>query len=1170
MDILENLLLEAALGKTSTAERAAFLDEACRSDAALRARLDVLLEAHSHGLDSTTQSPVQRVPPTRGLADVETVSRTIGSYKLLERIGEGGMGEVWMAEQSKPVRRRVALKLIKAGMDTRNVLARFEAEGQALALMDHPNIARVFDVGAAHDGRPYIVMELVHGIKITQYCDQNRLSTGDRLHLFIKVCQAVQHAHQKGIIHRDLKPSNILVTAHDDVPVPKVIDFGVAKATQGELTDKTLFTQFQQFLGTPAYMSPEQAQMSGLDIDTRTDIYSLGVLLYELLTGCTPFDGKALLQRGIEELILTLREVEPPPPSNRLSTLTPADSDAVARSQGCEAPTLVHLLRGDLDWIVMKCLEKDRARRYETANGLAMDIQRHLRHEPITARPPSVRYRLQKAVRRHRLAFAAGAAVALALVGGAAISTWQAIRATRAEQKQILLREQAEASREKAERAQANEAREREATAQLLYDSLLREARSTRVARRVGYRDQVFALLRQAYALDVPQRNRHDLRREALACLGDFVGLAAIPFTNFPPDAFIRMTAVDPASRFAAFGLSDGTILIGLLPSGEEAGRLRADQPVSSLGFDPVGDRLISVHVPDGPTIEEQVPGCTVYYWARELDGRWRQEGKTVVPGAFGCLGAAGAHFLAVADPAGRTLRLLDSRTRAPAHRLELSDGLPRFPLLGLSSDGRFLLVEGMAPPASNVAVIHVWDLKTDQEVHRLESPLSKLLSLGFSPDAKYVAALMEVGGVIYTADKFERLAVFRDYFEMPAGLAFEPGNTVIAMPIIQQKLVRLWNWASGEAVAVLDELETPREVAFTPDGKFLLTTASSTARLYRRDVSSEKLSLPGHVGGVPGMVFSPDGTRLVSVGKDRSLKVRSALSGNTIWKSDELPASGQAVAYSPDGRYLATSDYETDQVWIWDARSGQRLLELGEKRPGRVWSVRFAVDGTYLVAAGAGPGRDDGIRVWALELPPPGTDRLPPKARLVKTLPGDFWSLDVSPNGRWLSFHNRRNREVGGLYVWDFLNSSPPRRVETNLIVTVQSQCFTPDGRGLFLVSPDRQLMTIDAATGTKISSLPTSTPDIAKRSTGYANLRLSPDGAKLAVASASSRGVDIWNPLTGQLLYSLPEQNGSVWWLEWSPDSQYLAVSRANGDIAVWSLPQIDKVMASLGMHP
>ncbi len=344
--------------------------------------------------------------------------RMVGRYKLLQPIGEGGFGSVWMAEQTEPVKRRVALKVIKLGMDTRQVIARFEAERQALAMMDHPNIAKVLDAGATEMGRPYFVMELVRGVPILEYCDREKCDTRARLGHFISVCHAIQHAHQKGIIHRDIKPSNVLVTLHDGVPVPKVIDFGVAKATCSELTTKTLFTEHRQMIGTPAYMSPEQAEMSGLDIDTRSDIYSLGVLLYELLTGTTPFDSKELISKGFAEMMRIIREVEPHKPSTRISALGDTGTRTAQQRQVAGAKRLGTVLRGDLDWIVMKCLEKDRRRRYETANGLAADIERHLNDEPVTAGPPSAGYRLRKFLRRNRAAMVAVSLIVLVLFLG--------------------------------------------------------------------------------------------------------------------------------------------------------------------------------------------------------------------------------------------------------------------------------------------------------------------------------------------------------------------------------------------------------------------------------------------------------------------------------------------------------------------------------------------------------------------------------------------------------------------------------------------------------------------------------------------------------------------------------------------------------------------------------
>ncbi len=467
----EEAIFGAALMLPSD-QRPAFLSGACGEDLQLRNRVEILLRADAQAgaflepslpASDSSRTRVDSVSPSEKPGDV------IGRYKIREKLGEGGCGAVYVAEQAEPVRRRVALKVIKLGMDTRNVIARFEAERQALAMMDHPNIARVLDAGATETGRPYFVMELVRGIRITDYCDQNHLDTSQRLELFIQVCHAVQHAHQKGIIHRDLKPSNILVTLHDGVPVPKVIDFGVAKATEGRLTDLTVYTELYQFIGTPAYMSPEQAEMSGLDIDTRSDIYSLGVLLYELLTGKPPFDPQELLQSGLDEMRKIIREKEPVRPSTRLSQTLVAANVSSLKSPATGKPATaeearadshrllrlketIALLRGDLDWIVMRALEKDRTRRFETASALAADVRRFLKNEPVEARPPTPLYRFGKMVRRNKAAVASVCAVAGTLVLGLGLSLFLFVkereafrRAVEAEKQQAALRKQAEA-----------------------------------------------------------------------------------------------------------------------------------------------------------------------------------------------------------------------------------------------------------------------------------------------------------------------------------------------------------------------------------------------------------------------------------------------------------------------------------------------------------------------------------------------------------------------------------------------------------------------------------------------------------------------------------------------------------------------------------------------------
>jgi serine/threonine protein kinase len=409
----------------------AFLEQACAGDVFLRARVEKLLHAQA-SLGSFHEARRLALPATLDEPVTERPGTIIGPYKLLEQIGEGGFGIVFMAEQQKPIRRQVALKVLKPGMDTKQVIARFESERQALALMDHPNISRVLDAGATDSGRPYFVMELVKGVSITEFCDKNCLAPEARLRLFIDVCHAIQHAHHKGIIHRDIKPTNVMVTLHDGVPVVKVIDFGIAKATVQKLTERTLFTAYGQMIGTLEYMSPEQAEMSELDIDTRSDVYALGVLLYELLTGTTPLEGKRLRQAGYAELLRLIREEEAPRPSTRLSSLGDT-ATVLAGHRGLDVRRLTQLLAGDLDWVAMKALEKDRNHRFDTPGSFAADVDRYLRGEPIVARPRSTVYKVRKFTQRHRAAVLTATAVAVLLLGGAAIAGWQALRATRAE-----------------------------------------------------------------------------------------------------------------------------------------------------------------------------------------------------------------------------------------------------------------------------------------------------------------------------------------------------------------------------------------------------------------------------------------------------------------------------------------------------------------------------------------------------------------------------------------------------------------------------------------------------------------------------------------------------------------------------------------------------------------
>ena len=490
-------------------KRAGYLHDACGNNAELRREVEALLCAHE-APDGPLLEPAQSLLATVGYEPIaERPGTHIGPYKLLQEIGEGGMGLVFMAEQDEPVRRQVALKVIKPGMDSRQVVARFEAERQALSMMDHPNIAKVLDAGTTSSGRPYFVMELVHGVPITQYCDENRLTPRERLELFIPVCHAIQHAHQKGIIHRDVKPSNVLVTMYDDRPVPKVIDFGVAKAVEQRLTEKTLFTRYGNFVGTFEYMSPEQAELNAFGVDTRSDVYSLGVLLYELLTGTTPLDKQRLRSAALAEMIRIIKEEEPPRPSIRLSTSAALPRTAEARRT--EPARLAALVRSELDWIVMRCLEKDRTRRYETVSGLAKDIERYLRDDPVEACPPKLGYRLQKTFRRYRTSIAIAAGF-VALASGAAVAgTLLAIDArdsahvalaerSRAEQQraeadgQRLVAERERARAEAAERQAREEAAAAKAVRDFLTDDLLSQASMSRQAELTYLSGQQFSV----------------------------------------------------------------------------------------------------------------------------------------------------------------------------------------------------------------------------------------------------------------------------------------------------------------------------------------------------------------------------------------------------------------------------------------------------------------------------------------------------------------------------------------------------------------------------------------------------------------------------------------------------------------------------------------------------
>jgi WD40 repeat protein len=850
-----------------------------------------------------------------------------------------------MAEQEQPLRRRVALKVIKLGMDTKQVIARFEAERQALALMDHPNIAKVFDAGTTDTGRPYFVMELVRGTRITDYCDANNVSTVERLALFVQVCQAVQHAHQKGIIHRDIKPSNILVTINDGIPVPKVIDFGIAKATAGPLTDKTIFTAFEQFMGTPAYMSPEQAEMTSLDIDTRSDIYSLGVLLYELLTGKTPFDTKELLAAGLEAIRRTIREKEPARPSSRLSTMLEGELTTTAKHRQTDPPRLVHLLRGDLDWIVMKCLEKDRTRRYETANGLVRDIERHLTNEPVTARPPSQLYRFQKLARRHKLTFVAGSAIIAAVIGGAAISTWQALLAKKAQREQQRLREAADLARqhESSLRQNAERARSAEAIARQQADAnalqaqrLLRQAYVAN-ANALGQRgDDAGALLWLAEALKSSDKDKHDqlaVRINAGMVLRQLPTLERLAFLELPKTS-------------TGWGIADSATIrpVFLSPNG---GR------VAVIGEYSEGPRQPTNSPGTYVVLCDTVSGKRIGEALRTLgdcqDVEFTPDESRLVAAASG-----GAYICNVQS--GGLIK-----------RLEGGVAMARF-----NRDGTRVVGLGFHRQRLTYSGVMVWDVDTGHVIAKL--PLEAAIQFAvISPSGRFVfyqTVAAPGGWGAYVWDWAQNRTVGLE--TNPRGIdsaEFSPDEKRLICHFIDTHSVELINLETGVRLKRLEGI---------PAGEFRINQILYSWTLWDRCAA-----------------FTPDSAHLLLWGEDSTVGVWDM----DAWRASDArlnhPAPLLRIALSADGRQLATMTVAY-ALRIWDVETGQPLtapitlphLRQTGRWTGKEFDMKFSSDGRSLTVVGQGV-----VLSW----------RSPGLAPAVPTKLSTVSSLEFSADGRQL-----------------------------------------------------------------------------------------------------------------------------------------------------------------------
>ncbi len=1131
MNRIEEVFTEAS--DLPASERGAYLDAACAGNPALRQRVEDLLHCHD-GSDSLLAPPLAAVA-LEPLPVEEKPCDRIGRYKLLEQIGEGGGGVVWMAEQVEPVRRRVALKIIRLGMDTHEVVARFEAERQALALMDHPNIARVFDGGATAQGRPYFVMELVRGLPITRYCDEARLTPAQRLELFIAVCLAVQHAHQKGVIHRDLKPSNVLVTVNDGVPVPKVIDFGVAKATQGPLTDKTLFTAFQQFIGTPVYMSPEQADLSSVDIDTRSDIYSLGVLLYELLTGAPPFDPKKLAAGGVDEIRRVLREVEPARPSARLATLDEPVRTTLSHQRSLAVHELSVALRGDLDWIVMRCLEKDRARRYASVGALIADLRRHLAHEPVVARPPSATYRLQKFIRRHRLGVGAAAFVAVSVVLGAGLSTVSAIRASRAEREQSRLRVLAQ-------QAQAREAALRQrAEAQGL------AARRRAYAADMNLVQQALANENRGRALELLNRHRPgpgevdlrgwEWRHLWLTCRSD-----AEEVLLEPNDNWVYSLAVSADGEWVAAGMHYRGEVIVLNLRTRETLRLVAGTSLVRVAFSPQAPVLAIGANGADQSRDLDIPGPAsssaenrVILWNLPLRRTLR-----VLPLAGTCTGlsfsAEGETLVAAEDSS--TLRHLSTWQVASGVRLA------RFPL----GPGGWSVRTAVDRTASRAAAAGARELllvdpKSARNLGSIPTG-ERRTGLAFSPDGKRIASGPHSGSAPHIRwwdlESQRELPPLTGHQQWIANLFFTPdGRHLISSS--SDHTLRLWDAATGEPLRTLrGHLTEVFCAAMLPDGRTLLSGAKDGS-VYRWNLATAArkpaagVIAPARSQSIRAWGFAGGGKSLALVLRTDGKDVLTQRHGPAFATEEPIMAFETFTwtlldSHSP---LLAGANSQGEvQVWDWANRTRVSSFPPRDDERDWVWIMgRFSADGTRVGAMFQHPKTDTArFREWNI-----ATGGAPRTVEFPSVGPGDRAVL--SPR---LDFQIRAASPEGTLRRLDLWNGqiiTLPPKVD---VPSIGLAC-SADGRLLAVPSGRGNVRLFETATGRDVARL-------GGYIVGVHSAGFSADGSRLVVGSTSREGVTLYDWETLERLLTLGTNAGVLRFTGFSDDGNLLVSHEAS----------------------
>ena len=1081
----------------------AYLEKACGGDAELRARVEALVAADAQAGEKFLETGMPLGERPTELAHTAEITEkggdVIGRYKLLEKIGEGGFGDVYVAEQLEPVKRRVAFKIIKLGMDTRQVVARFEAERQALALMDHPNIAKVLDAGATETGRPFFVMELVKGVPVTRFCDEQGLSTEERLELFTDVCRAVQHAHQKGVIHRDLKPSNVMVTLHDDKAVVKVIDFGVAKATQGELTDKTIYTRFEQFIGTPAYMSPEQAQLSGLDIDTRSDIYALGVLLYELLTGRTPFDAKELASAGYEEIRRVIREEEPPKPSTRLSTLEDEALMTLARMRRADPRKLRTLLRGDLDWIVMKALEKDRTRRYETANALAVDVGRHLSNEPVTAARPSSVYRLQKYIQRNKGVVTSLAAVISILTIGVVGMTLLFIE----------MREQKEIAEKKGEEAMQSGRTAREAAGRLQEQAAAfeKQAYTAGIGRaNLLHREQDFALMSA-----VMEACPENLRAWEWHWLNQSINRGRTVVEGMD-DIWAGGAWFTPNGDVLTLRLG-GICQLWNPDNGEE--RLTLKQDGAMYGSQPAFN-------PDG---------TEVYLCGSDLVGRWDLSTGALLETheLDGCLSVHVTEGGVLAHARDDWLFELAESGFEPVCDLE-RDRSGQFEFASkFSHDGRVIAVLKRGDKEGKQDWNPIWDraVTYDTRSGRILGEADGSLMLP-SMGAGSFAALEKDGFAVSVASPdgrgFSRISwadgrassavVSRDGDRVYLG---EVGGRVVSRDLVTGELLGVLGGHSS-AVFKLD---------ISPDGQQVLSASKDgSVRIWQADVFDEAFELRGHQGPLRELAFSPEGDRLISVAFDSTARVWDGSDGREVRRIYGGGRLIAAVDFSPDGRHVVTGGWGDEVTRIWDVVAGRHVRTLGAAT--NVSIVKYSPCGTRIAAAGT----FRQISIWdAFSGEPKGS--IPFVGRKSD-------GLSFSPDGRHIAFSEIHS---GSVQLHDAETGEHLKELR-GPPATQRTVSFSEDGKLLASGGTDRRVRVWDVESGELLHLLPGHKDTVLAVAFGRGR-----SGDRLF---SGGRGgtIYVWDPSSGEQLVSI-RLGATIWGMAVSPGGDTVAVSLGDGVI-------------------